>query len=114
MRRTPKRFRVSGHMVEVRVVDHLTHDNGHDDPDMRFSAAYGIYDPSEMAVYLTREMSVERQKNTLVHEALHAMLDIPHTNDNIETEEELVGKLATTLLDFIRQNKALVSYLQET
>ena len=34
--------------------------------------------------------------------------------DEVEDEEELVGRLAPVLLDFIRANRGAIAYLQES
>lgn len=105
--RLPKTLRIMSHRVQVVLVEGLQHHDGHS-----YSAAYGQYDPSIISIDLRKEDSVERNKVTLLHEALHAMIDVSNMAE-ANSEEESVTRLAPLLLNFIRENKAAIAFLQE-
>ena len=109
MARTPRQVRILSHLVGIAMVADLQHEGEDDEHAHR---AYGVFDPGVPAIYLDKASGDERTKVTLVHEALHAMLNISKL-DAVEDEEELVGRLAPVLLDFLRSNKRVVAYLQE-
>jgi len=113
LRRLPKFIRLLGHKVLVSVVPDLTHDNGDEDDEHRHFRAYGVYDPAGPLIWLDQANRSERMKSTLVHEALHAMLNIAHI-DEVQNEEELVSRLGPLVLDFIRANRGTIAYLQES
>ncbi|MBA3583915.1 MAG: hypothetical protein H0W36_05190 [Gemmatimonadetes bacterium] len=113
MRRLPRFIRVIGHKVGVGVIKDLTHDNGDEADAHQFHRAYGVFVPDGPLIWLDKGNGPERMKSTLVHEALHAMLTVAHIEESSD-EEELVGKLAPILLDFIRANRSAISYLQES
>jgi hypothetical protein len=103
--------------MQVEVVSHLVHvgeaPDGHPEPELwqHEHMAYGVYTPQETTIYLNAENGRNRQKVTLMHESLHAMLDAAHCT--IPHEEDVVGMLAPLLVDFIRANKAATAYMQE-
>lgn len=105
MRRLPKVLRLLSARVPVEVEDNLTHNDG--------DACYGIFGNRELVIYLDRENSPERMKVTLLHEVLHALIGVANMAE-ATTEEEAVNRLAPLVLNFIRENKAAVAYLQES
>lgn len=107
-RRLPKFLRVSGMRIPVREEMGLEHQHEHGS----FSA-YGVYDPGIQSISLDMLMSPERRKVTLVHEALHAMLNASNIVLEEDDEEMLVGRMAPQLLNFLRSNESAILYLQE-
>lgn len=114
-RRLPKQLRFLGQPMAVEVVDNLMHigdaPDGHEGDWVHEHAAYGVYTPQVNTIYLDSGNGRNRMKVTLMHEALHAMLDAAHTT--IPHEEEVVGLLAPLMVDFIRANRAATAYIQE-
>lgn len=110
MRRLPRQLRVLGQRVPVARITNLMHEGEQDEHEHR---AYGVFDPEGPMVFLDEGMGSERTKVTLVHEWLHAMLNTSKL-DTVETEEELVGRLAPVLLEGIRSNRGVITYLQES
>lgn len=114
-RRLPKFIRVLSTKVTVVAVDNLYHDNGDPEDPHQFHRAYGVYTPQMPVIQLDTLNGRERMKGTLLHEALHAMVDAAHIRGlDKEEEEVLVGRLSPILLDFIRSNRAAIAYLQES
>lgn len=109
MRRLPKFVRILGLKVEVIKAPELIHtdDHGHE------QSAFGEFDHWSPAIAIDTTAGTERQKATLVHEVLHAAINLGEVG-SVTTEEELVTKLAPLLHDFIRNNRAAVAYLQES
>lgn len=110
MRRAPKHVRILSQRIAVEFVEGLTHEG---DDDEHAHRAYGVFDPGVPGIALDKASGPERTKVTLVHECLHAMLNTSKL-DEVEDEEELVGRLAPVLLDFIRANRGAIAYLQES
>lgn len=110
-RRLPKVLRFLGQPMQVEVISHLIHVNDEPESHDHEHMAYGVYTPQVNVIYLNAENGRNRMKVTLMHEALHAMLDAAHTT--VPHEEEVVGLLAPLLVDFIRANKAATAYMQE-
>jgi len=75
--------------------------------------AFGLYSPTYQRIVLWSEQAHERRKNTLVHEAIHAMVNAAHIQMDNDDEEMLAGRLSPILLDFLRSNRGLILYLQE-
>ena len=107
-RRLPKQVRVLGMRIFVETQPELEFENEHGEPHK----AYGMFFPGYPGIVLNTDNGPERMKYTLVHEVLHAIVN--QTNILTEDEEALVSRMAPALLDFIRDNKAAVAYLQES
>lgn len=114
MRRLPKFLRIGGFRLPVVVVDNLTFEvEGHGDEDVHAMRAYGLFDPNQLDISIDRANGIERTKGTLMHEVLHVAINVARLQMPHEDEEEFVSRMAPLMLDFLRQNKAAVSYLQE-
>lgn len=76
---------------------------------------HGVTNTSTMRVTLNPKNSADRQRDTLLHEALHTVLDLVGLNQDLgaEMEERVVNRLAPALLDLLRRNPRLVDYLME-
>lgn len=76
---------------------------------------WGMTDKARQVVALSPDQSEQRTRLTLLHEILHTLADITNL-DGIDpgVEERLVTQLAPALLDLLRENPALVSYLTDT
>jgi hypothetical protein len=101
--------RVGGLKHGIGRVPHLTYQNGdHHD------AAYGTFDPQKVLIWLDSDNGPEREKVTLVHEVLHAVISAARLEIEDEDEEKMVGRTAPILLDFIRSNRGAIAFLQES
>jgi hypothetical protein len=74
---------------------------------------YGWTDHVRLQVALDPLNAPARQRETLLHEALHCVTEKAGIPDELgpKEEERLVRRLAPLLLDLIRTNPALVAYL---
>lgn len=114
-RRLPRSIRVMGQRIGIVPVTGLTYvqHTDEDDPNAHHYQAWGLFEESGPIISIETAAGPERQKVTLVHEVLHAALNTAHITDFSEGEEDIVTRLAPVLFDIIRNNKALVAYLQE-
>lgn len=106
-RRLPSVLRVLSLRVPISTTTDLEHETveGHSHP------AWGLFDPDHFSIQLREGDGHERRKVTLMHEMLHAMLSAGSISG--ESEEALVTSLAPVMLNVLRENTALVAYLQE-
>jgi hypothetical protein len=110
----PQRLVIAGQQYEVRWVSDPTsglarHANpnqvGHTDSDI------GV-----MAVR-THDTTPTQERDTLLHEVIHACLELTYLDASLdhfktkEAAERIVSVLSTHLLDTLRRNDGLVSYL---
>ncbi len=114
-RRLPKFIRVLGQRILITLEDEPVIHELSDEGDHLDSRVYGLFKPEYPGIVLDRATGPERTKVTLVHESLHAMVNTSKFEfKNSDKEEELVGRLAPVLLDFIRSNVGVILYLQES
>jgi len=76
---------------------------------------YGIYNQHDQTITLDSDLKFERQRDTFLHENLHAMLSIAQL-DSIMPEgmdEHVVTVLAPILLAWLRDNRGAVNFLME-
>ena len=71
--------------------------------------ASGLFHDPNGVVYVVPEYSTQRQKVTLLHEAIHAIA-LCHGLDLKEIEVEVLGN---ALYDFIIQNTEIISWIRE-
>jgi hypothetical protein len=81
-------------------------------------AAYGVYQRSAQAISLDSKMGFETERETVLHESLHAMLAAGRLDTVLDNEahgiaEHVVGTLAPILLAFIRENPEAIAYFGE-
>ena len=103
MHRLPKTLRILSHRLTVELAPGLSHVG---------TPAHGVYEDATLTITLDSDNVLERQKVTLIHEALHALIGVSNMGE-AATEEEAVSKLSPLILNFIRENKAAVAWLQE-
>lgn len=75
---------------------------------------------SACRIVLKPGLARDREAVTVVHEVLHAMLDTAGLGEDLQAvpypgdlEEAVINRLAPVLLDVLRRNPRLVSYLLE-
>lgn len=74
---------------------------------------HGVTNNTAMRIVLNPKNSEDRQRDTLLHEALHAMFNVAGIDQDLgsDTEERVVNRLAPILLDVLTRNPALTEYL---
>ena len=78
---------------------------------------YGVYDEEHQVITLDSAMGFERQRETFLHENLHAMWAVAQL-DGLSPldgfDEHLVSALAPVMLSWLRDNPEAVTFLMET
>lgn len=74
---------------------------------------YGLTNNVEMVIYLDPESGPQRERDNVVHELLHALMDYSGLDKSLgpDDEEEVALRLAPVLLDLLRANQSLVAFL---
>lgn len=74
---------------------------------------YGLTNNVEMVIYLDPESGPQRERDNVVHELLHALMDYTGLDKTLGEvdEEEVALRLAPVLIDLLRTNRKLVDYL---
>lgn len=97
----PHTYRVvSGNDAEVEAKDFC-------------GSVYGYTDTRTCTVFISQRQAYTQSQETLLHEVLHAILDVTGHAHELEDEDEeiLVRRLSPALLVVLQQNPALVEYL---
>lgn len=104
---SPKEVRV-GPVVYKVVLDHekLRHEEHRNS-----SFSWGFTDKISGEILLDPDVNTDRQKQSLVHELLHAVADFAATCDQRLSEEDWITRMAPALLDTLQRNPELVMYL---
>jgi hypothetical protein len=89
-----------------------------DDASEHLHRAYGVYNEVEQSITLDVSLGFERQRETFLHENLHAMCAMTQLDTLAEAQmpgfsEHMVSALAPVLLAWMRDNPHVVAYLQE-
>lgn len=73
----------------------------------------GRCDTEACTIVVDPRLAGTMQRETLTHEVLHACMDVIGAGDDLghDTEERVVRRLAPVLLDVLRRNPGLVSWL---
>jgi hypothetical protein len=86
--------------------------------DVHTHPAFGIYDERAQVITLDSHLPFERQRETLVHETLHAIFSAAQLDSLLSAEsdgldEHVVSVLSGHMLAFLRENPAVLRYLTE-
>ena len=76
---------------------------------------YGIYDKHEQTITLDADLKFERERDTFLHENLHAMFAIVQFASILPEgmDEHIVTVLSPILLSWLRDNPDAVNYLMQ-
>src|SRR5271169_6288999 len=72
---------------------------------------YGLTDKSELVIYLNPVCGQDRQKQTLMHEVIHAAWDEAQLDGGKHDEEKIATFLGPMLTRVIRDNPSLIAWL---
>jgi hypothetical protein len=78
--------------------------------DMFDDGSVGLTDPHRLVILLDNTLAEDAFKVTLLHEVMHAIADAADLHDEA-TEEDWATRGAPYLLDTLRRNPDLVSFL---
>lgn len=110
MRRLPKVVHLLTQRVTVHKTDRIEYvpkDGG------KTEVYYGLFQPDGPTIHVATGMGPDKERQTFVHENLHLMLEVAGLADAYDSDEKLVTRLAPVLLSWIRENRAVMAYLQE-
>lgn len=111
----PASLVIAGQTFRVEVIDDPTSGVGRHGDEHTIGATN--VDAGIMRVRGGKELSADQERDTLLHEVIHAVLSLTKLDgqrDHFKTSEaseRIVTVLSTHLLDTLRRNPALVEYL---
>ena len=117
--RMPTRTRIMGQVFKVRQTKTLTvhlHETsigeGTEDKETTIDLL-GMTDNDMQEVFLYTEQGPDKMRETFLHEHLHAMLTLAGISDqaDAEVEERIVKRLAPIMLQFLRDNPNVYTFL---
>jgi len=82
--------------------------------DMELDEKEGMLDEARQTLHISAGLGADIERETTLHEALHAALAQTAFRHNLESEEELVSSLAPILLSLLRDNPDWVAWLCQT
>ncbi len=97
----PERIKIVGKRFRVQYLPEVTNDAG--------EPCYGTSDVTKQLILIEDGMPHERERDTLLHECIHAIDD----QLNMGLDEDQVARLATTILALLLDNPAFARYLLE-
>lgn len=111
----PASIRLMTQLITVDWVEGL-HMPGESDLDEHPHKAMGVYQMAEQAIFMDVGLGFERERQTFLHENLHAIFAIGKLEDALMdgAEEHVVGVLAPIMLAWLRDNPKAVAWLMET
>lgn len=112
----PVKVRLLTQRIDVTWVEGLHHVPLEMESDGLGQRAMGIYDMVEQTITMDVNLGWERERQTFLHENLHAMVAISGLEAAFreDAEEHIVGVLAPVLLSWLRDNPEAVAFLMET
>lgn len=81
--------------------------------DMAERDLVGQCDHAILQITVDPDLANGAQKDTLLHEVLHAVYNVVGAEGQKLAEEETIVRLTPTLLDTLQRNPGLVAYLTE-
>lgn len=71
----------------------------------------GHTDSRALLIMVEPDQAPGQARDTILHEALHALMSLGNVYDDPKREEEVVSQLSPLLLDLLRRNPKLVAFL---
>lgn len=90
----PKSFKLLDHTIKVREKKHLIEKHG----------AFGLWDATELTIYIDPDVPVSVLAHTLWHEIMHAVLDLTG-HSKLSKNERFVDCVGGALAQVIRSLK---------
>jgi hypothetical protein len=102
----PTSIRIGAHDYTVKL-----------DPEVGYRGANGETYPERLDILIAEGLAATREREVLLHESLHGLwqgTDLRTEESGLQGyEEQVITALAPVLLDMLRDNPGLVSYLCE-
>lgn len=77
------------------------------------SALYGLTDKVRCVITVDPGQARSQLADTVVHESLHCLVALVGADMDLTEEERLVRRLSPALLDWMRRNRPLMTWLLE-
>lgn len=82
-------------------------------PEVDGTFFYGRTHPKLTLIQINDEVAKSQQRDTLLHELLHAAINETHLSFSTEAEEEVIRVVTPLLLGILRENPKVVRWLRE-
>lgn len=104
--------------ITVEMTENLTITHAHDgEGDPWVQEVYGAWNPDKSLIRIDAGMGFERQRETFLHENLHAILEVSQVERMLSgaslPNEAVVAALTPVLLAWLRENPVALAYLTE-
>jgi hypothetical protein len=99
----PKKLKINFRTYDVSKIDNLKNDRG--------ERLWGLHKPVDSKILLDLGLRPDQEASTLMHEVLHALIDMYDLK--LEDEERICECLANGLTCLFQDNPKLVKYIQE-
>jgi len=113
----PTHVRLLSQRIDVREEGELHMEAHEDGAEPHQHRVYGVYDEEKQVITLDAAMGFERQRETFLHENLHAMCAVAQLDGLSAMEgfdEHWVSSLSPVMLSWMRDNPAVMKFLMET
>lgn len=107
MPRSPKAVQVGPHRYKLQIGRDAIAKASHADG----ATLMGWTDKAAHRIAVDPDQSLSSQRDTVLHECLHAIAESVHIGLTPDDEEALVRRLAPALLDLLRRNPKLTAWL---
>ena len=73
----------------------------------------GFIDSQKAVIFIREDLNSQVMAQTILHEALHGLVDGMAASESDDGDEALVTRLGVALTQFMRDNRNLVDWIQE-
>ena len=103
-----------GHKPSSLHVGHMSYDiDYNDEANCDELAADGFTHEGTRRIGIRPTLHPDYEREVLLHDALHACVDVTRLGLSYKAEERIVDHLTGPLLDLIRRNPELIRFLQQ-
>jgi Zn-dependent peptidase ImmA (M78 family) len=95
----PKRISIKGKTYKIRLRKKLVHEDGQE--------CDGLCDLETRTIYINKELNLKKQKEVLLHELFHAIVEEAHINPGVRFTEGIEEVLCDAFADFLTTSTKL-------
>ena len=110
MTKLPRVVRLLTQRITVQTAKYI---DASDVTGQHGSEAWGTYEGGEHLITIKSGQPHDRERQTFLHENLHAIFDFAEVDGLFHDEELFVGRVTPTFLSWMRENPNIMAYLQE-